>query len=325
MLNLEFWEAWKRGDINDAERDLGFYLACEADFRNGRTTKSLTAIMDDLSWTGSVETARRRLKKLRETEYIAYDVRAGQRRAYTITVTSKLVVRPATATRPPHNSDATSTDSTHEIVEVTSATTSATTSTLVVPARLNEAEQPPQRPPHEPPHDGAPQERETAAREDQTSSPPTEVHYARDNNNADGNDGSLTTPAAADEAPRESDLRAAAKRFGADFNIVTRETDGLTAADFADVIDTTQKRIDGGNVRDSPALFVDLLQRKRKAAARVVQLRPVSIDDELAREAAWHERRGTDPAVAADLLEKQRRRLERERGTASWTCAGRRS
>lgn len=149
QINLGFHEARQRGDISGGSYCLGLHLACEANYFTKRVTTPITRLIDDLEWDCVPETVRRRLAELREHGFVEYDVRAGQRRGYAITVTSKLVYDKTTSTRPPH--DLLVEDPFR--VEVTSTSTS--TGTLGESSAMPDVDtgtgsgEPPQKPPQD--------------------------------------------------------------------------------------------------------------------------------------------------------------------------------
>lgn len=148
QIDLEFHEALLAHEISSEEYALGVYLACEASFFTKRVTTSLARLIDDLEWDCSSDTAGRRLAKLEEQGFIAYDVKRGARR-YSITVTSRLLYDRATSAPPPHHLR--KTDPT--FAELASAETSATTVAQVPgipdPERDTVQVEPPLKPPQE--------------------------------------------------------------------------------------------------------------------------------------------------------------------------------
>lgn len=121
QLNLELWEAWRTGEISTEERDLGLYVGFETDFRTGTLTRTLSAMGSELRWGCSTDTVSRRLAKLREAGFVAYEVTRGQRRAYVIQPTARLL----RAGRLAHDYRTTSAATGVTVAEVTAAPTSA--------------------------------------------------------------------------------------------------------------------------------------------------------------------------------------------------------
>ena len=102
QINLEFYEARQTGEITGRAYCLGLHLACEANYVTKRATTSVARLLDDLGWDCSDETVRRYLAELRELGFIDFEMGQGQRRGYTITVTSRLLYE-RTSTRLPHD------------------------------------------------------------------------------------------------------------------------------------------------------------------------------------------------------------------------------
>lgn len=109
------------------------------------------------------------------------------------------------------------------------------------------------------------QDHKAAAGSKSTSST-TEASYAETDNPED--------PAAAVEAPTESDIREACTRFGADLNIVEPIARQLPGAIFAAVVTKHAAKIKRGSVDDVPALFVRLLQAELKEQAKAIAKKP---------------------------------------------------
>lgn len=92
QINLDVWEARKSGELSNAEFELALYVAFETDFRTGRLTKTVAAVQADLEWENvTPRTVRRRLERVRETGFIAYEVTPRQRQAYVIQPTTRLL------------------------------------------------------------------------------------------------------------------------------------------------------------------------------------------------------------------------------------------
>lgn len=99
-----------------------------------------------------------------------------------------------------------------------------------------------------------------------STSSTTEASYAETDNPED--------PAAAVEAPTESDIREACTRFRADLNIVEPIARQLPGAIFAAVVTKHAAKVKRGSVDDIPALFVRLLQAEFKEQAKTIAKQP---------------------------------------------------
>lgn len=74
--------------------------------------------------------------------------------------------------------------------------------------------------------------------------------------------------AAAEEAPRDRTIREACTRYGADIKVVEPLAWQLTADSFQEITERMSRRLAKGNVKDTPAHFVFLLQAQLKDQQR---------------------------------------------------------
>jgi hypothetical protein len=91
QINLEAWEARRRGDLTAPEWELALYIAFETDFRTGRLVRTLAGIQADLGWNVARSTMTRRLASVRDAGFVAYEVTERQKDAYLIQPTSQLL------------------------------------------------------------------------------------------------------------------------------------------------------------------------------------------------------------------------------------------
>jgi hypothetical protein len=164
QINLDFHEARQTGEITGRAYCLGLHLACEANYVTKRATTSVARLLDDLGWDCSDETVRRYLAELRELGFIDFEMGQGQRRGYTITVTSRLLYE-RTSTRLPHDFLVEGGD----FVEVTSTETS--TDPTAGPDQIpdGDARSALSQPPHRLPHRGLGQERSRSRKKERTT------------------------------------------------------------------------------------------------------------------------------------------------------------
>lgn len=142
----------------------------------------------------------------------------------------------------------------------------------------------------------------TAAEIQKTSSPSLNSQPA--NGNGSG-------PAAVQAPARETSIREACQRFGADPNIAEPYARQLTAGQLNTIAETMQAKIARGTVERVPAQFVDLLQRQVKAnqaAARPTVEIP-TLEQNLLDDAVGYALGRHPWEVAQDLLGKKMNRL----------------
>ena len=84
---LDFMWALERGDISADEFMVGAYLVCAADRETHEVIRTLRALAESIGWEKSLDALGRTLARLREKQWIAYDVKQGQRAPWVIRLT----------------------------------------------------------------------------------------------------------------------------------------------------------------------------------------------------------------------------------------------
>lgn len=146
-------------------------------------------------------------------------------------------------------------------------------------------------------------EEDTPAAEQQQE-PSFGTQYAGTTN---GNNGKS---AAAEESPPEHVIRAAAKQFGSDFNVVEPLARQLTWAAFDALVVRMTAKVARGSADEPWALFTDLLQREIKAAhVAQVDIHIPTIEETVQADAEALALTSSPPEVVEELTLRKLRRL----------------